>query len=82
MERRRAIPTPTAVKIAKLWSGSIGLDTREIKLVELLLLPVVKEKDILIYKDNYYMKDDKERRKRLKLIEEKLNKLKNINKNV
>ena len=58
------------------------LDTREIKLVELLLLPVVKEKDILIYKDNYYMKDDKERRKRLKLIEEKLNKLKNINKNV
>jgi hypothetical protein len=53
-----------------------NIDTREIKLVELLLLPVVKEKDILIYKDNYYMKDDKERRKRLKLIEEKLKKLK------
>ena len=53
-----------------------NIDTREIKLVELLLLPVVKEKDILIYKDNYYMKDDKERRKRLKLIEDKLKKLK------
>ena len=53
-----------------------NIDTREIKLVELLLLTVVKEKDILIYKDNYYMKDDKERRKRLKLIEEKLKKLK------
>lgn len=52
------------------------IDTKEIKLVELLLLPVVKEKDILIYKDNYYMKDDKERRRRLKLIEEKLKKLK------
>ena len=53
-----------------------NIKTREIKLVELLLLPVVKEKDILVYKDNLYMKDDKERRKRLKLIEEKLKRLK------
>jgi hypothetical protein len=55
-----------------------NIKTREIKLVELLLLPVVKEKDILVYKDNLYMKDDKERRKRLKLIEAKLKKLKSI----
>ncbi len=54
-----------------------NIKTREIKLVELLLLPVVKEKDILVYKDNLYMKDDKERRKRLKLISEKLKRLKN-----
>ena len=55
-----------------------NIDTREIKLVELLLLPVIKEKDILVYQDNLYMKDDKERRKRLRIIEEKLNKLKNM----
>ena len=55
-----------------------NIDNREIKLVELLLLPVVKEKDILVYKDGFYMQDNKERRKRLKLIEDKLNKLKNI----
>jgi hypothetical protein len=55
-----------------------NLDTREIKLVELLLLPVVHEKDILIYKDNLYMKDDKERRKRVKLIEDKLKRLKSM----
>ena len=54
------------------------LKTKEIKLVELLLLPVVKEKDIVIYKDGYYQVDDKERRKRQKLIEEKLKKLKSI----
>lgn len=55
-----------------------NIDNREIKLVELLLLPVVKEKDILVYQDNMYMKDDKERRKRLRLIQEKLKKLKKI----
>lgn len=55
-----------------------NLDTREIKLVELLLLPVVHEKDVLVYQDDLYMIDDKERRKRLKLIEDKLKKLKSI----
>lgn len=55
-----------------------NIDTKEIKLVDLLLLPVVKEKDILVYQDNLYMIDDKERRKRLKTIKEKLEKLKNI----
>ncbi len=54
-----------------------NLETKEIKLVELLLLPVVKEKDILVYQDNLYMIDDVERRKRLRLISEKLKKLKN-----
>ena len=55
-----------------------NLDTKEIKLVELLLLPVVHEKDILVYQNDLYMIDDKERRKRLKLIEDKLKKLKSI----
>ena len=55
-----------------------NIETKEIKLVELLLLPVVKEKDILVYQDNLYMIDDEERRKRLKEIREKLDKLKNI----
>ncbi len=53
-----------------------NLETKEIKLVELLLLPVVKEKDILVYQDDLYMIDDVERRKRLRLISEKLKKLK------
>ena len=55
-----------------------NIKTREIKLVELLLLPVVKEKDIIIYKDGFYMVDDKERRKRLKIIKDKLKKLKEL----
>lgn len=53
-----------------------NIKTKEIKLVELLLLPVVKEKDIVVYKDDLYMIDNEERRKRLATIEEKLNKLK------
>ena len=53
-----------------------NIKTREIKLVELLLLPIVKEKDILVYQDEMYMIDDEERRKRLKMIREKLDKLK------
>ena len=53
-----------------------NIETREIKMVELLLLPVVKEKDILVYKDDLYMIDNEERRKRLEIIREKLDKLK------
>lgn len=55
-----------------------NLDTKEIKVVDLLLLPVVKEKDILVYQDNLYMIDDKERRKRLNNIRKKLDKIKSI----
>ena len=55
-----------------------NIKTREIKLVELLLLPVVKEKDVIIYKDGFYQVDDKERRKRKKMIEEKIKKMKSI----
>ena len=36
----------------------------------------VKEKDILIYKNNKYIKSDKEKEERLKLIQEKFNKVK------
>ncbi len=53
-----------------------NIDTKELKMVELLLLPVVKEKDILVYKDDLYMIDNEERRKRLDIIRDKLNKLK------
>ncbi len=53
-----------------------NIDTKEIKMVELLLLPVVKEKDILVYKDDLYMIDNEERRKRLEVIKSKLDKLK------
>ena len=56
-----------------------NIDTKEIKMVELLLLPVVKEKDILVYKDDLYMIDNEERRKRLDVIKEKLDKLKKVN---
>lgn len=38
----------------------------------------VKEKDILIYKNNKYIKDNKEKEDRLRIIQEKLNKVKNI----
>lgn len=55
-----------------------NLETKELKLVDIYLLPVVKEKDILVYQDNFYVKDDEERRKRQKLLREKLEKLKNI----
>ncbi len=55
-----------------------NIDTGEIKMVELLLLPVVKEKDMLVYKDGFYMIDDEERRKRLEIIRERLEKLKKI----
>lgn len=55
-----------------------NMNNHELKLVELLLLPVVKENDTLIYDNNLYMIDDIKRRKRLKIIEEKLNKIKSI----
>ncbi len=55
-----------------------NLETKELKLVDIYLLPVVKEKDILVYQDNFYVKDDEERRKRQELLREKLEKLKNI----
>ena len=53
-----------------------NLDNKELKMVELLLLPVVKKNDKLIYKDELYMIDDEERRKRLEEIKAKLDKLK------
>ena len=59
-----------------------NIDTKEIKMVDLLLLPVVKEKDILIYQDNLYMQDNEERRKRLDIIRKKINKLKKNSKDV
>ncbi len=44
--------------------------------VSLDKLPLdVKETDILVYKNNKYEKDDNEKEERLRLIEEKMNKL-------
>ena len=53
-----------------------NLDTKEIKEVKLSFK--VKEGDILIYKDNKYIKDDKLKEARMKMLRDKLNKLKNI----
>ena len=55
------------------------LDTKEIK--EVLKKDIgirVKDGDILVYKDNKYMKDNKLKEDRLKLIQEKLNRLKGL----
>ncbi len=55
------------------------LDTKEIK--EVLKKDIgirVKDGDILVYKDNKYMKDNNLKEDRLKLIQEKLNRLKNM----
>ncbi|MBE6158849.1 MAG: DUF3006 family protein [Firmicutes bacterium] len=56
------------------------LETKEIK--EVLKKDIgirVKDGDILVYKDNKYKKDNKLKEDRLKLIQEKLNKLKGLN---
>ena len=55
------------------------LDTKEIK--EVLKKDIgirVKDGDILVYKDNKYMKDNKLKEDRLKLIQEKMNRLKGL----
>ncbi len=56
------------------------LDTKEIK--EVLKKDIgirVKDGDILVYKDNKYKKDNKLKEDRLKLIQDKMNKLKGLN---
>ena len=56
------------------------LDTKEIK--EVLKKDIgirVKDGDILVYKDNKYKKDNKLKEDRIKIIQEKLNKLKGLN---
>ena len=40
----------------------------------------VKEKDILINTNNKYIKDDNEKENRIKIIQDKLNRVKNIKK--
>ena len=55
------------------------LDTKEIK--EVLKKDIgirVKDGDILVYKDNKYMKDKKIKEDRIKLIQEKMNRLKGL----
>ena len=54
-----------------------NLDTKEIKEIKKLNFKV-KEGDILVYKDNKFIKDDKEKDNRLKILEEKLKKVQNI----
>ena len=38
----------------------------------------INEGDILVFKNNRYYKDDKEKKNRISLLQEKLNKVKNI----
>ena len=63
--------------------GSIAIleniETGEKTPVDLLILPIVKEKDILVLEDNLYRKDDKQREERIKKIREKLDRLKRKN---
>lgn len=60
--------------------GSIAIleniETKEKKPVDLISLPIVKEKDILIFEDNLYRKDDQLREERMRKIREKLERLK------
>lgn len=55
-----------------------NLNTKEIKLVDINFLPNIKEKDILVYRDNSFFIDEEEKKKREKMIEEKLERIKNI----
>ena len=53
-----------------------NLDNKEIKEVKLSFK--VKEGDILIYKDNKFIKDNNLKNERLKMLEEKLKRVQNI----
>ena len=53
-----------------------NLDTKEIKEVKLPF--IVKEGDILVYKDNKFIKDDNSKNDRLKKLQEKLKRVQNI----
>ena len=52
------------------------IETGEKREELLTFLPIVKEKDILIFEDNLYKKDDAKRQRRMEEIREKLEKLK------
>lgn len=56
-----------------------NIENGEKKDEDLLNLPVVKEGDILVLEDNLYRIDDIERENRVKIIREKLEKLRNKN---
>lgn len=53
-----------------------NIETGEKREELLTFLPIVKEKDILIFEDNLYKKDDAERQRRMEEIREKLERLK------
>ena len=53
-----------------------NIETGEKREELLTFLPVIKEKDILIFEDNLYKKDDAERQRRMEEIREKLERLK------
>lgn len=56
-----------------------NIETGEKREELLTFLPIVKEKDILIFEDNLYKKDDAERQRRMEEIREKLERLKRKN---
>ena len=53
-----------------------NIETGEKREELLTFLPIVKVKDILIFEDNLYKKDDAERQRRMEEIREKLERLK------
>ena len=55
------------------------LDTKELKEVSKKDIKLrIKDGDILLFKDNKYLKDNKLKEDRVKLIQDKLNRLKNL----
>ena len=56
-----------------------NIETGEKREELLTFLPIVKEKDILVFEDNLYKKDDVERQRRMEEIREKLERLKRKN---
>lgn len=56
-----------------------NIETGEKREELLTFLPIVKERDILVFEDNLYKKDDIERQRRMEEIREKLERLKRKN---
>ena len=56
-----------------------NLNNKEIREVNIERIGFnINEGDILVFKNNRYYKDDKEKKNRISLLQEKLNKVKNI----
>lgn len=56
-----------------------NINNKEIREVNIKKIGfIINEGDILVFKNNRYYKDDKEKKNRISLLQEKLNRVKNI----